>query len=445
MAASQATPDQRPTNVRWGIFALACSTSWLLYFHRYTFALIKPDLKEEWELGSDDLGFLDSVFFLSYSGFQIPLGIAGDVVGVRLVLTLLIVVWSAGLALEALAPSSKVMAGALAVFGLGQSAVYACLSRISRNWFPQDVRTSLQGWVAVFFGRFGGLSTNLLFGAILLGMLGLDWRGVLIVFAATGIGFAGLFWFMFRETPREHPWANAGEVLLIEGSAAVSSAAGSLPAARSGPADLLRRTSGRSLANLLALNVQTILSTAADNLYSNWIPLFLAEVYLFDKEQRGWMSALPLLGGAIGGTLGGWLNDRLIRATGDLRRGRRIVGLGGKGAAAVILMTALTMFDHPYVFCTLLFFVKVFSDSGMATTWGTVTDIGGRATASVFAFNNAVAGIGSITAPTLFGLIAHHYGWRPVFATAAGFYLLCGLSWLMIDPRIPVIAETEEA
>ena len=108
-----------------------------------------------------------------------------------------------------------------------------------------------------------------------------------------------------------------------------------------------------------------------------------------------------------------------------------------------LLAAGLLVFDQPYVFCTLLFFVKVFSDSGLATTWGTVTDIGGRATATVFAFNNAVAGIGSIVAPLLFGVIAENYGWRPVFATGAVCYLLCGLSWLIIDPRIPVLAEDE--
>jgi sugar phosphate permease len=110
--------DQRPTSVRWGVFALACGTSWLLYFHRYTFALIKPELTEEWGLGPDELGLLDSAFYTSYSLFQIPLGIAGDVFGVRLVLTLLIVVWSGGLGLQALAPSVKLLAAA-AVAGAG--------------------------------------------------------------------------------------------------------------------------------------------------------------------------------------------------------------------------------------------------------------------------------------------------------------------------------------
>jgi hypothetical protein len=63
---------------------------------------------------------------------------------------------------------------------------------------------------------------------------------------------------------------------------------------------LISRMSGRSLANLLALNVQTILSTAADTLYSDWIPLFLSQVYLFDSRQRGLMSMLPCSAASAG-------------------------------------------------------------------------------------------------------------------------------------------------
>jgi len=425
-----------PTNVRWQVFALACGTSWLLYLHRYSFSLIKPELKQEWNLKADDLGFLDSVFFTSYSVFQIPLGIAGDVYGVRLVLALLILVWSLGLGLQAFMPSAKPMAAALALFGLGQSAAYPCLSRVSRTWFPQSIRTSLQGWVAVFFGRAGGLTTNLVVGAVLMGMLGLKWRPLFIALALLGLGFAVLFWTAFRNRPGDDSRVNAAEAELLADSGSPLNSP-----KRASIRSMIRRTSPRSFANLCLLTLQTTLSTAADNLYSNWIPLFLAEVYLFDKQQQGLMSALPLLGGALGGAAGGWLNDRLIRATGDLRWGRRAVGLGGKGIAAVLLLAGLLVFDHPYAFCVVLFVVKVFSDSGLSTTWGTVTDIGGPATASVFAFNNAIAGIGSIVAPPVFGLIAVNHGWQWVFGTAAGCYLACGLVWLLIDPRLPVIAD----
>ena len=111
--------------------------------------------------------------------------------------------------------------------------------------------------------------------------------------------------------------------------------------------------------------------------------------------------------------------------------------------AAILLVTAMHWYDAPYKFCGILLFVKFFSDWSLTTTWGTVTDIGGRSTATVFAFNNAIATLGAIAAPPMYGYIAEHYSYRPVFFTGAAAYLLCALSWLAIDCRVPVISETD--
>jgi MFS family permease len=200
----------------------------------------------------------------------------------------------------------------------------------------------------------------------------------------------------------------------------------------------------RSLVNLLMLCIQSVLSTLADNIYSNWIPLFLAQVHQLDYKSMGVYSALPLLGGAIAGLTGGLLNDWLIAKTGNRRWARSGIAFFGKGVAAVVLLAALLWYDSPYVFCWLLFVVKLFGDWSLTTSWGVVTDIGGRATASVFAFSNAVAGIAFIIAPPLFGFLAKHYGWPTVFVTVAITYALCALSWLAIDCTIPVIREGDE-
>jgi MFS transporter, ACS family, glucarate transporter len=194
----------------------------------------------------------------------------------------------------------------------------------------------------------------------------------------------------------------------------------------------------------LMLNVQSILSTLADTIYSAWIPLFLFQVHKLKFAEMGVYSALPLLGGAVGGAMGGWLNDWMIRRTGNRRWSRSLVGLAGKGTAGVLLLLAMLAYDQPRLFCGLLFFVKLFSDWSLTTSWGTVTDIGGRTSATVFAFNNSVAGVGSILGPVIFGAIAEFRGWPLVFFTAAGTYLLCAASWLAIDCTRPVVDEDQD-
>lgn len=416
-------------------------TSWMLYLHRYAFAFIKPMLVEEWNLDKTQLGLLDSTFSFCYTAFQFPLGIAADVVGVHWILPGLILTWSLGLALHAWAPSVGAMWYARATLGMGQSAVFACLNSAARTWFPQSIRTTLQGAVGVLAGRLGGLSSSLLFGLLLLGVWQLPWRTSVWILVAAGVVNGIVFALIYRNSPQRHPWVNQGEAQLLAGDAVASES--QRQATRMSAREMLKRMSPRSIGNIVCLNVQTILSTFADNIYSNWIPLFLWEVHELKFKEMGIYSALPLLGGAIAGVVGGILNDACIAYTGNRRWSRRAVAMCGKGAAALLLFTALIWYENPYLFCGFLFFVKFFGDWSLTTTWGVVSDIGGRATASVFAFNNSVAGIGAIAAPTLYGLIAHHYGWRVVFVTAATTYVLCALSWLWIDCTVPVLTERQ--
>jgi ACS family glucarate transporter-like MFS transporter len=437
------TQADRPTQFRKVVFVLACGTSWMLYLHRYIFGLIKPQLKAEFGLDKTELGLLDSWFSIFYAGCQVPMGLAIDTVGVRYMLTGAIFVWCVGLAMHALATGTWGLVGGRVVFGAGQAGVYAAISRVTRNWFPTSSRTTVQGWVGVFFGRIGGVSSNLLVATVMLGIYGFTWRLAVYLLTMLGLAHALAFFLLYRNSPREHPLANDAETSLIEDAPTASADGDEKPAERLKIREMFSRMTQRSTHNLLWLNAQTILSTIADNIFSAWIPLFLYEVHDLEFKEMGIYSALPLLGGACGGACGGWLNDFMIRRMGDRRKARTAVGIAGKGMAAGLLLTSLIWYDNPYRFCTVLFFVKFFSDWSLTTTWGVVTDIGGRSTATVFAWNNAIATSGAILAPVIYGRIADLASWKWVFITGAAAYTLCALSWLKVDCTIPVIDESD--
>lgn len=446
MSLAESQSADKPTSIRWSVFSLAFGTSALLYLHRYVFAFIKPTLAEKWNLSNTELGRIDSAFSACYTLFQFPLAIGADVFGVHLVLTLLICIWCSGLGMMAWAPSPKWIWYAQAMLGAGQSAVYACLSRIARTWFPPAVRTTLQGTVGILAGRLGAVSSSLVFMSLLLGVLELDWRTAIWILVAFGMGLMLLFAGLFRNSPRQHPRVNDAEARLIEGIVPPNSGSqADQPAERMTVRRMLKTMTPRSFANLMCLGLQSLLSTFADNLYSSWIPQFLAQVHHLEFKRMGIYAALPLLGGALAGLLGGALNDYLIAITGNRRWSRVSVACAGKGIAAVLLILAMNSYDEPYQFCVYLFFVKLFSDCSLTTSWGVITDIGGRATASVFAFNNSIAGIGLITAPIIFGYVADQRGWPSVFITVAVAYALCALSWLVIDCTIPVLRESSSA
>ena len=256
----------------------------------------------------------------------------------------------------------------------------------------------------------------------------------------SGILLALVFAVVYRNSPARHPAVNAAEVELIQQGEATDT-----NTRRLSFRELFQRMSGRSVRNLLSLNGQMLLSAAADDIFAGWIPTFLSVVHHLKFQEMGIYWALPLVGGALGGATGGWLNDLLIRRTGNRRWSRTGVGAAGKGTAGVLLLFGLLWYDQPYTFCVILFFVKFFSDWSLATTWGAVTDISGRDTATIFAFNNAVGTLGAVIAPMIYGPIAQHAGWKPVFVTGAGIYFLCALSWLLFNSTIPVMRDEPAA
>ena len=81
----------RPTRVRRLVFTLACGISFLLYLHRYTWGFIKPDLQEEFGWGPVALGWLDSLFAMTYGGAQVPSGVLCDWFGAHLLLGMCVV------------------------------------------------------------------------------------------------------------------------------------------------------------------------------------------------------------------------------------------------------------------------------------------------------------------------------------------------------------------
>src|SRR3954453_9894856 len=90
-----APPEHRPTRVRRLVLALACAISLVLYLQRYTWGFIKPELSDEFGWDAVTLGWLDSVFLISYSGAQVPAGALCDWFGARLLLGVSILAWSA--------------------------------------------------------------------------------------------------------------------------------------------------------------------------------------------------------------------------------------------------------------------------------------------------------------------------------------------------------------
>lgn len=480
MSAPPSLPDQpveeRPTKVRWLIFSLACGTSWFLYLHRYTWNFVAPKLKEEYGWSDQQAQAVYSFFNITYGLGQIPSGILCDFLGPHVFLASIICLWSVSLPLHGLAANRSLLELVRLMFGAAQAGTFPILAKVSRTWFPLSYRTSVQACIATFSGRGGGAMASIIMASLLMGELGLSWRGSLWVMGGAGLVFAILFAILFRDSPERDPRVNQAELKHIrEGDTVAPTTSERL---------FLSWSHALTSLSLWFLLGQQMLVAGVDTIFSTYMGEFFMSKGV-DIKNAGWLVSLPLLGGAIGGTFAGFLNDALLR--GDRRQMLRICTLMGLvlgGVVTVLLSGGLSTGEHASylswwgeilinllrqgtIGCVVgavlgalvsvllmpisgsrrwsrsvmgcigasgaslmfvcvssqnsimaaaaaLFTLKFFSDIQQPTQWGACTDIGGRFSATIFAIVNTAGNVGGIIIPNLFGYLNDSYSTRVI-------------------------------
>ena len=194
---------------------LAAATSLVLYLHRYTWNIIRPELAREYGFSNTELAQIFTSFQFSYALGQIPSGVICDFFGARYFLSAIIGGWSLSLVLFTLGGSFAMFIVARVIFGAAQAGAYPSLSNVSRNWFPIASRTTMQGFVASFAGRAGGALAPILMATVLMSYFGLDWRIAIVIMALIGLLLGVAFFVFYRNNPEEDKRVNEAEKELL--------------------------------------------------------------------------------------------------------------------------------------------------------------------------------------------------------------------------------------
>ncbi len=417
------------------MFGLAAGTSFILYLHRYTWVMVRPELKTEYGFSEKELEGLYTLFSVTYGLGQIPGGVVCDLFGPHLFLGVIIALWSLALPTVGLTGTMTGLGASRLAFGATQAGCYPSLAKMTRLWFPLRGRTVLQGLIASFFGRSGGAMSAMIFG-LMLGA-GLSWRSSLVTLSAIGVVFALLFYALCRNRPEDDAATNQAEVELIRAGETSK---------EDGSRVLSFRRAIRNRSMLIFAG-QQFMNAGADYVYSAIMASYFIEARgVTDKIVLGLLTSLPLWGGALGGIAGGFANDGLIAWTGNRRISRSIVGFSGKSIACVCLYTSITHSD-PMAGAWLLFATKFFSDWSQPTVWGTSTDLGGRYSATVFSIINSSGSVGGVVTPLIGGILLDRYAtqeivagevtkivhYEPVFLMVGIMYLASAVCWLFIN------------
>ena len=414
----------RPTRARHGVVAFAASVAALTYVDRVCISKAEPFITKEFHLTPGEMGYVFAAFGVGYALFEVPGGWLGDRIGARKVLTRIVLWWSFFTAATGRAWNLWSLIVTRFLFGVGEAGCFPNVARALKTWLPENERVRAQSivWLSA---RWGGAFTPFL---VVFFLDVMPWRSVLYVFGAVGVLWSILFYRWYRDNPRDLKGANPAEVAFIEGAAGA-------PAPAAGPTPWKAMAASRTV---WLICLQYCCLAYAWIFYVTWLPKYLVDVLKVDGKWGAFLNTLPLFLGGIGCMVCGSVLSAVVRWTGSVRTGRRIVGCFGFGAASMLLLLSFYMKDPLWAMIA-MGFASFANDFVMPVSWAAAMDVGGRHTGTLSGVMNMASAVGGSLAPVLTGkLLAVRGGWEINFWISAAVYLLGFVCWLFLDPVTPL-------
>ena len=408
------------SRVRYRVVAGAVTLAGVTYLDRVSVGVLAPSIMSDLHISQIQMSFVFSAFTAAYAIFEMPTAWWADLVGSRRVLTRIVLWWSAFTMLTAAATSYAMMLVVRFLFGVGEAGAWPNAARVFSRWIPLRERGRVQG---IFFAGAhlaGGLTPALVAWIALY----LPWRLVFVMFGFVGVAWAALWYWWFRDEPREHPAVNAAEVKLIETTRG-------LP-----PGDVTRGTWSEvfRIPSLLPLCLQYVANSYGYYFFITWLPTYLVKARGMSSAELAIFSGLPLTLSAIADVSGGFTTDALCRRLG-LRAGMRSIGVVSYLLAAGAMIGG-TLASNPRVGGTLIALGGAFSMFTLAPSWSTAIGLGGRNTALLSSVMNTSGQVGAFFSPIVLALLVDRFGdWSLPLHVLSGLYLMAAVCWLLIRPE----------
>jgi len=399
----------------------------ITYLDRACIATLAPGIMRDLGLTTVQMGYVFTVFQLAYALFEIPTAWWADRKGTRLVLTRIVLWWSAFTAATGAAFGYPAMLAIRFLFGMGEAGAWPSVARTFSRWIPRRERGTVQG---VFFAGahlVGGLTP-----ALVLYLLGfLHWRMIFVAFGAVGLVWVAVWLVWFRNDPSEHPAVNAAELQTIVSERPPDSG-------HVAGLEYWRALAGSR--NMLALCVMYIPNCMIFYFCITWLPTYLKQRHGFDATSLGIFAGLPLVVSMPGDLLGGVLTDRLASRFG-LRIGRCGLGAIAYFVAGLALLGAAAS-SAPMVAATLIALATGLTMFTLGAAWGTVIEVGRNHVGVVGATMNSVGNLAAMLNPLIVAYSVQWFAsWNLPLYIMGALFLIGAVSWIVIDPTRPVFDE----
>jgi sugar phosphate permease len=421
----------RGSHVRWVVLLLLCLMYLITYLDRVSLANTATLIMKEYGFSKVTMGVIFSAFIWAYALFQVPGGWLGDRFGPRRVLSTIMAYRTVIAVVTTLATGFYSLWGIRFALGVGEAGAFPTATRAMQMWYPRDERGFVQG-ISHAASRFGAAIGPPI--AVFI-MIHYGWRSVFYVIGILSFLWSLLYLLAYRNMPEEHEKVSREELARIRGL----NENGEIK-----QANVAKRPKVPWSILLKHGNMWAVMCAYATYIYSlwfflSWLPSYLIEYRKFTLIKTGIFASLPLAAGVVGDAFGGWLTDKLLVKTNNLKFSRRSVAIVAMlGCGTCTLFAALSA--SPLAALSYLTAAMFFLEMTIGPAWAVPMDIGGEFSGTVSGMMNMGGQFVGALSPTVFGYLVSRGSWVAPFGVSAGLLFIGAAIWAFwIDPEQSVI------
>ncbi|MBD1420182.1 MFS transporter [Sphingobacterium chuzhouense] len=316
--ASSISSSIQPTGRRWIILVIIFFATVVNYFDRQILSVLKPLLKESYNIGDDGYAVIVNVFTVCYAAMYPVTGWLVDRFGPKLVMFFSILGWSVASIGGGLSATIKQFTFFRGMLGIAEPAIFPVKLRTVTSWFSGKLRATANSLCE------SGSSIGALIAPPVAAWIAIQysWQAVFIVGGAAGLIIAILWIIFYRNPPASIALENTGTAKIDTS-----------PAFKWG-----QLWTKKSLWGVLLIR---LISDPVWYFCLFWFPGYLQENMGLSLAQMGMVGWIPFLLADLGAIGASAWSDKMVRQGKAPLQARRIMLTCFACIAPICLLTPL--------------------------------------------------------------------------------------------------------
>jgi ACS family sodium-dependent inorganic phosphate cotransporter len=404
---------------RYSVVVMCFLATFICYIDRVNISVAIIPMSADFGWNKITQGYVLSSFYIGYILVMIAGGRLADKHGGALILGAGVLLWSL---FTLVTPAAAMFGFSLLIMarigmGMGEAVAFPSVYNLVTRWVPAQDRSKAIALNA------SGIPVGTVFALLTTPLIvtHLGWQWAFYLFGAVGVFWYGLWRYIARATPQEHPRISTAELEYIEAHAAVSGKAVALPPWKT------MLTNGP----LWAITVAHFANNWTLYVVLSWLPIYVNEGLGVDFKSVGYIAMLPHIASLLFLNIIGNLSDRILKRGYDVTRVRKTmqtIAFGGLSACLI----GITMVDTVWAAIGLMCLGKILGAFGIGGHSVNHLDIGPRHAGTLMGITNTAGTIPGIFGVAITGYILESTGsWDMVWGVTAGITLFGMVFYLL--------------